>query len=191
MNPAQFHAIQHPWCFFVTLTFAGKVPPSGLAFALQRRWQDSLTRILRTESDQLDWLSREEFGEANGRRHLHVLLGGVSDAARVNERSCLALMSQWEACTKKRLGMAGMARCRVFQPNLQGVGYVLKGLGEVREWSLRGANTYELGKFSDSPGRTVRLARRLLVSWAYEKGYKYGQQTPAKLGASSVKFVQV
>jgi hypothetical protein len=191
MSPAAYHAQQEPWRFFCTLTFAGKLPAPALAVALQMRWLERSAKLLRTDLDQLAWLSREELGETNGRLHLHVLLGELSDADRVNSRTCLALMAKWETVTEGRLGLAGMARVRVFEPNLRGANYVLKGLDEVGDWCLRGANVYEVRKFDGSIGRTVRLARHVLVRWGREKGNKYGQQARSMRDAASVKCVQL
>lgn len=179
--PATFFAQREAWSFFCTLTFAGKVPTSGLAFALQKRWLDRVSpNLLHVPATALNWLSREELGEANGRLHLHCLLGEIPDAARVNQRTCLALMSEWEKVTLKRLGSAGMARVRVFAPNLRGAEYVLKGLESSPDWSARAANCYELVKFdSGESGRTVRLARCLAVRWLGRKGNKYSLQAQA------------
>lgn len=187
LSPAHYHATTHPWGFFVTLTFAGKVPTPALAYALQSRWLDRLPPLLRVNRANLGWLSREELGESNGRLHLHVLLSEANDE-RMNTRTCLAMMSEWEKVTQKALGTAAMARCRIFQPDLRGAEYVLKGLSDVKDWSLRGANTYELGKFDGSLGRTVRLARCLLVSWGDEKGNKYGQQARCRRDGCNVKL---
>ena len=189
MNPALFHAQQEEWSFFCTLTFAGKVPPPAQAFALQRRWLDKVAApLLHTKADQLPWLSREELGEMNGRFHLHLLLGKIPNASRVNPRTCLALMSEWEKVTEKALGLAGMARVRVFKPDLQGAEYVLKGLsGNGFDVSTRGANCYELGKFEGGENQTVRLARVLAVSWRERKGHKYAQRARSRRDALCVK----
>jgi hypothetical protein len=187
-SPAVYHAMQERWSFFVTLTFAGVVPAPALAFALQRRWLDVVSRPLLHEiPESLLWLSREELGEQNGRLHFHVLIGEIRDASRINKRTCLALMSEWEKLTEKRLGNAGMARCRVFQPALDGVGYVLKGLESAGDWTLRGANTYEIGKFGGEFGRTVRLARCLLLRWGGKKGHKYSLQARERRDGHRVK----
>jgi hypothetical protein len=187
-SPAHYHAMQERWTFFATLTFGGSVPAPALAFALQRRWLDVVARPLLHEiPESLLWLSREELGELNGRLHFHVLIGEIRDASRVNNKTCLALMDQWEQVTKRKLGNAGMARCRVFQPNMDGAGYVLKGLENVSDWTLRGANTYEIGKFSAELGRTVRLARPLVLRWLEGKGHKYALHARALRDAGRVK----
>lgn len=189
MSPAVFHAQQHPWGFFCTLTFAGKVPPPAQAYALQKRWMDAVAgRILHAKPHRLEWLSREELGEANGRFHLHVLLGKTHDAARMNPKTCLALMSEWEKVTAKSLGSAAMARIRVFDSTMQGVDYVLKGLDvDGMDVSLRGANAYEVGKFSGGENRTVRLARSLAVRWSGKKGFKYSLHARERRDAHQVK----
>jgi len=190
MTPAQFNATREPWGFFVTLTFAGKVPPPALAYALQCRWLDRAADLLLVNRASLGWLSREEYGETNGRLHLHVLLGQPDDTKRLNTRTCLALMGEWEKVTAKKLGKAGMARCRVFVPTMQGVEYVLKGLDGVTDWSLRGANSYEVGKFNGLDNQTVRLARSLLVRWGSRKGHKYALHARDGREAHRVKFGQ-
>ncbi len=188
MSPAVHHAQQEKWKFFCTLTFAGRVPSPAYALALQSRWLErSSTVLLHETPESLLWLSREELGETNGRLHSHVLLGELQDASRVNRKTCLALMGMWEKVTEKALGLPGMARVRVFEPDLQGAQYVLKGLEGVTEWTLRGANSYELGKFGAEVGRTVRLARSLVLRWQGEKGLKYVQQARARRDAQRVK----
>lgn len=187
-SPALYHARQHRWSMFVTLTFAGVVPAPALGFALQRRWLDTVAgRILHETPESLFWLSREELGERGGRMHYHVLIGELRDASRVNKHTCFALMHHWEQVQLKRLGTAGMARCRVFDPDMEGERYVLKGLDERGEWTLRGANTYELGKFSGEAGRTVRLARSLVLRWQGEKGHKYALHAHERRDAHRVK----
>jgi len=116
-----------------------------------------------------------------------VLIGEIQDGSRVNEKTNLAMMSEWEKVTCKALGSPGMARIRVFEPTLDGVQYVLKGLGEKGDWSLRGANSYELGKFGADVGRTVRLARALVLRWQGQKGLKYVLQARARRDGMRVK----
>jgi hypothetical protein len=187
-SPAVHHAMQERWTFFCTLTFAGVVPAPALAFALQRRWLDAVAdRVLHETPESLLWLSREELGEQGGRLHFHVLIGEIRDASRVNKRTCFALMHHWEEVQRRRLGIAGMARCRVWEPDSEGVSYVLKGLDSVRDWTLRGANTYELGKFGGEFGRTVRLARSLLMRWTGKKGHKYALRAREQRDAHHVK----
>jgi len=188
--PAHYHALEEDWQFFSTLTFAGKVTPHPeLAFSLQKRWLDQVSRpILHASTGSILWLSREELGEQNGRFHLHLLLGGIRDASRVNSRTCLALMSEWEKVTQRRLGAAGMARIRVFQPNLRGAEYVLKGLQEITDWSARAANSYELHKFSaEDKNRTVRICRLAVMRWTVKRGNRLGQQAHSMRESANVK----
>lgn len=81
------------------------------------------------------WCLRQEAGEATGRKHFHFLFGGLPRKA-ITEATCFALMAQWE-----KLG-GGMARVRVFNRALNGVGYVTKCLG-----ASVGADVYEMNKF--------------------------------------------
>jgi len=83
------------------------------------------------------WCSRREAGEIGGRVHFHIIIGGLA-GKRVHPGCCFQLMRLWES-----IG-GGMARIRVFNPALDGLGYVLKGLD--------GADSYESSKFA---GRSV------------------------------------
>lgn len=90
---------------------------------------------------RLLWLLRGEVGEMNGRFHYHALFAGLPPymvADCNSDQTCLAVMSLWE-----RIG-GGIARCRVYDPGLNGVDYCLKGL-KLAE--LAGSNFYEMGKF--------------------------------------------
>lgn len=157
-----------------------------MAYALQKRWLERCSsKLFRQKMATVEWLSREELGETNGRFHLHLLLGGIRDAARVNPKTCLACMGQWEAVTEAALGRAAMARVRTYQPDLCGAGYVLKGLTGA-DVSLRGANAYELSKLG-TVNQTVRLARAAAVVWQRQKGFKYATQARSRRESVSVK----
>jgi hypothetical protein len=87
----------------------------------------------------LRWMLRAELGESTGREHFHLLITGLP-LERVNIVECFWQMSAWE-----RLG-GGMARVRVYEAQLPGAQYVLKGLEQP---SSDGANAYELTKFGE------------------------------------------
>jgi hypothetical protein len=103
----------------------------------------------------LPFCLRQEEGEHFGRRHFHVLLGGLPKKA-VTIQTCMALKTWWEGFlprlnpkTKKwfevknpsTVAGGGMARIRLFDPALNGVDYVTKCL------CLSGADAYESAKF--------------------------------------------
>lgn len=86
----------------------------------------------------LMWAFRHELGESTGRPHFHALITGLPNSG-VTPATCFAWMKIWE----KHGG--GMARVRVYDPALPGVGYILKGIDEA--YTNSGANWYELNKF--------------------------------------------
>lgn len=133
-KPELYHLTRIRWQFFGTLTFRAAEVPERIRlcmwFSAARKCAEGFGLYFPT----LPWCLRQEQGETNGRRHFHVLLGGLPEQA-VQIQTCFALMAQWEAAG------GGMARYRLFNPGLDGVGYVTKCLG------MSGADTYESAKF--------------------------------------------
>lgn len=84
------------------------------------------------------WALRHELGELTGRPHFHSLITGLPDNV-VTPATCFSWMKIWE----RRGG--GMARVRVYDPDLPGVDYVLGGIDAA--YANAGANWYELNKF--------------------------------------------
>lgn len=99
---------------------------------------------------KLVWCLRVELGERTARRHLHVLIGGAP-AGKVTGRWLYASKEVWRGIHPvyrdgKLVG--AVSDCRLFDPTLEGVDYVLKGLEQAY---AMGANLYELNKFRCGP----------------------------------------
>jgi hypothetical protein len=127
------------WQFFGTLTFKSARLPErvrlGMFFALVR----CLCRWHKVPFRKCVWALRQEPGEITGRLHFHFLIAGLPPYA-VQVATCMSIKAQWE-----KLG-GGMARVRKYDSRRQGLEYTLKCLNV----SNRGANLYEVGKFSHS-----------------------------------------
>jgi len=185
-SPDAYNLARIDWQFFGTLTFASaRIPEKtrlSMWFALARKQ----AKNFRLHFPALLWCLRQEEGESTGRRHFHYLLGGLPEKA-VSMATCFAQMADWE-----KLG-GGMARVRLFDPALSGVGYVTKCLG------MSGADAYESSKFdarssglmlSKSGGamlaRKIRDDRQSIESVAQSTGETNGavQASPKSTGSN-------
>jgi len=167
MNGIEFNARFEPWQFFVTLTFSNPIPSAAVRLKMLFAWLRVVSEGAKVEKggqvkhlapihfSRLLWLSRSELGEATGRVHFHLLLSGL-DTKRVNRTECFWQQDAWE-----KLG-GGIARIRTYEAVLDGVSYVLKGLGEA---SKAGANDYELAKFTDQSGNLLITSHSALGKW--------------------------
>lgn len=178
MQPLSYLISSHRWQLFVTLTFNSrdergrpvKVPGVGarrkMLFAFLRETAKGLKRDRtgrRTDSipfHALSWVAREETGELNGRYHFHLLLSGLPPG-RLNTTERFVIKSIWTGVG------GGHSDVRVFDTQLAGVNYVLKGL---EQWSRAQANAYEVGKFREVPG----VDRELIVSNACLEKWRQG-----------------
>lgn len=133
-SPDVYQLTRIRWQLFGTLTFSSERCPErvrlGMWFAMCRKTAASF----RLYFPRMLWCLRQEQGAVGGRRHFHYLLAGLP-AKAVTISTCFAEMASWE-----NLG-GGMARVRVFNPTLNGVGYVSECLG------MAGADSYESAKF--------------------------------------------
>ena len=124
------------WQFFGTLTFKSERLPERVRlsayFALMRK----VAKQFRVFFPNLLWCLRLEKGEATGRVHFHYLLAGLPRQV-VTTTTCFLQMSIWE-----QVG-GGMARVHLFDPRLNGAGYLLKDLGN----SADAGDLYESAKF--------------------------------------------
>ena len=150
----QLHRIG--WQLFGTLTFKSERLPqrvrASMWFALLRK----IGKRLEVKFPRLLWCLRQEQGEISGRRHFHFLIAGLPQAALCPSLN-FEIMSLWQV-----LG-GGWARDAMYRHDLDGVSYMLKGLGYA---SLAEQN-YEMKKFasqhcdlilSDSFWRTLHRA---------------------------------
>ena len=179
MSPDVYSLSLETWQFFVTLTYRSedeaknhvKVPGIDerrrMLFAFVRKLaKGSKTnkegeRIEKVHFSKLLWACREERGEFKGRYHFHILISGLPPG-RLNTAERFVIKSMWKAVG------GGFADVRVFDSQLSGVQYILKGL-EV--WSRSRANAYEMQKFDNSDtGREVILANACAEKWAQGSG---------------------
>jgi hypothetical protein len=133
------------WDFFATMTFAGNVPRTNIAYGLAFRWLQELAKVCRVPYKRLLIALRGEEGELHGRFHFHCLVGGTST------RNYHATLHQAEWLWKIQTGGARVD-VRQYDRSLSGADYVCKCLG---------ANSYELNKFSFA--NTVTLSASVLT----------------------------
>jgi len=120
------------WELFATLTFAGHVPKTKIAYGLAFRWLRELSNIAGVPyKTQLSAL-RGELGESKGRFHFHCLVGGT----KTRNIHTLAHQAGW---LWKRITSGARIEVRQYDSSLAGASYVCKCLG---------ANAYELGKYN-------------------------------------------
>lgn len=131
------------WQLFLTLTLKDEKRSDDWAvkryFALMRQtasWN-------KVHFLDLLWCLRSEKGDRTGRRHYHALWGGLPEYT-IHRHTCFAIKNEAEA-----LGL-GMTRVYVFNRNLDGVGYLLKGLEACDEMRSQGQSLYEFSKFQSS-----------------------------------------
>lgn len=174
MSPDVYSLSLETWQYFVTLTYRSedegknhvKVPDRDerrrMLFAFLRKVAEGSKknrdgkRIDKVHFSKLLWAVREERGEFRGRYHFHILISGLPPG-RMNTVERFTIKHLW-----REVG-GGHSDVRVFDSQLSGVQYILKGL-EV--WSRSRANAYEMCKFDNSElGREVILANALLEKW--------------------------
>jgi len=151
MSPDAFALGKLPWQFFCTLTFRNQVLRRSSG-AIQRKILFAFVREVAhfggIHFHCLLWCCRLESGEVGGNLHHHVLVGGLPKSI-VGTWGCLQMMNI--ACNRGY----GITRVRVYNPDLDGVGYVLKNVGRGHE-----GNVYELTKFGASE---VTLSRSVAM----------------------------
>lgn len=140
------------WQFFVTLSLRRGTETNDWAvrrfFALSRE----LAGWFKVHFLDLKWCLRSEIGEATERKHFHALYSGLPEHT-VHQHTCFSIKNQAEL-----MGW-GMARCYVFNPSLDGVGYMLKQMETLDYMHSQGASLYEFSKFK--PG-VVTIAMSVL-----------------------------
>jgi len=145
-NPEIFAVGSLPWQLFISLTFArsNDVEPSR-AGQIKRRKQffaflRKAAEISGVHFSRLLWVLREEAGETTQRLHLHALLAGLPPE-KLRRSLVFSLKAFWDWQGKTGI-RAGTARISLYNVNLPGVRYVLKGVKEIGSGS-----SYELSKF--------------------------------------------
>ncbi len=127
--------IQQSWQLFGTFTFKDDVMSTARRFNMFFAWLRESAKQFRVYFPDLPWCLRMEDGEMTNRRHFHFLLAGFP-AQFIHLTTCYWMAHKWE-----ELG-GGMARIRIFNPALTGVGYITECLSEPGSGDL-----YEFDKF--------------------------------------------
>jgi len=161
------------WDFFATMTFAGNVPKTHIAYGLAFRWLQELAKVSHVPYKRLLIALRGEEGESRGRFHFHCLIGGTFT------RNYRALLHQSEWLWKIQTGGARV-EVRQYERSLAGAEYVCKCLG---------ANAYELNKYSFANSVTlsasvVRLIAGIDASGERRSGQHTCKNGPAMSGVS-------
>jgi len=136
------------WDLFATMTFAGTVPRTEIAYGLAYRWLQELAKKCGRPYNRLLIALRGEVGEVNGRFHFHCLVGGTLT------RNYHALLRQAEWLWKIQSGGARVD-VRQYDRSLAGADYVCKCLG---------ANAYELNKYSFANSVTLSASVIRLIA---------------------------
>lgn len=125
------------WMFFGSLTFRQERLPERVRlrmfFALLRR----IAQREKTFFPRLIWALRQESGPG-GRKHFHFLLTGLPRHA-ITAATCSFMSKEWE-----HVG-GGMSRIALYNPALDGVGYVVKCL-----WKAQATPGFESAKFGSN-----------------------------------------
>ena len=136
------------WDLFATMTFAGTVPRTEIAYGLAYRWLQELAKKCGRPYNRLLIALRGEEGEVNGRFHFHCLVGGTLT------RNYHTLLRQAEWLWKIQSGGARVD-VRQYDRSLAGADYVCKCLG---------ANAYELNKYSFANSVTLSASVIRLIA---------------------------
>lgn len=175
MSPEHYVANKISWQFFATLTFS-RMPSDAVKQKMLFAWlrwfsemgrKQQTKRAPGTRPERLLWMVREELGEVSGRFHYHALLAGLPQHL-VNVKTAMASCAAWE-----NQG-GGMARNYIYQSDLDGADYVLKGLtqNDLQATNRYGQYLYEVGKFNGEEGRRVLLGHDLTWKLVNRKSNK-------------------
>lgn len=167
VNPEGFSLAFVRWQLFVTLTLKNDGCTESLPVRMYFAWLRKVADNLKVHFKSVLWCLRLEFGEKTGRRHYHALLGGLPDY-KIDRLTCFASKMLWE-----KVG-GGFARVYVFNPGLDGVDYVLKGIEELKHQHSAGASLYEFSKFSGAS--KVMLSESVILAIQGKRG-QYGAKT--------------
>jgi len=178
------------WEYFVTLTFGTgwRHMPASRIMKLVFKWLRVTAEFHGVKWENWLWVVRGEHGETTGRFHLHALLAYRGTSFVPNSKTTrFTMMHLWESSG------GGMARVRAYSGELEGVGYILKGLeawstqgehsGKAAPYSADGANCYEVGRF-DPESCDVMLSHsvmRLLARNSTNKRRLSAREFRAKL----------
>jgi hypothetical protein len=125
------------WQAFGSLSFRREKMPERHRYSLIFTFLRRVARYSRMHFRELKWAVRAELGEMTGRFHFHVLLAGMPENP-LSPQTCSFINRVWTHQLKM-----GTADCRAWDGR-DAVSYILKG----EDFSLKGANAYEMGKFA-------------------------------------------
>ena len=155
-SPDVYVLSQVTWDFFVTLTFGCEdrvllKVPERVRYAMLFRWLREVAEQGKVHFPSLLFAVRDENGETGGRPHFHALLGNTEQ--RPSQRSCHRIRHAWSS----QEGIAGMARCTVFDPLRDAGSYLTKpetwasdtttGGLRIAAHARTGGDVYESRKF--------------------------------------------
>jgi len=170
-DPIVWEASRERWQWFATLTFKdlpggrfpGEVARESALLAYLRILARTYARgeTKRQQWNNFYWLSRSERGELYDRPHYHVLISNLPNGF-INPTSQHKIAWIWRCQLNQ-----GFADVRAYADAHDGVGYVLKKLQD-EGWTQQGANAYEIRKFRENAGSSVRIAQALVGKWRGE-----------------------
>lgn len=174
-TPDVYQLTRIRWQIFGTLTFRSERLPEKVRCEMWFSHVRQTCKNFGLYFPKALWCLRQERGEATGRRHFHYLFAGLPEKA-VTESTCFAQMAQWE-----RLG-GGMARVRVYNRSLNGVGYLTKCLGKSV-----GADQYEMNKFGlDSAETTLAKGAQAMLERKIREAGRYIQRQEKRQSSTTL-----
>jgi hypothetical protein len=138
MNPERHFLDAIRWQFFATFTFKSVDISDAVKLKMLFATTRKLAKFHRIHFFKILWTFRYELGEKTRRPHFHALIAGVPDYF-VDVHTAFQIQAFW------RDSGGGHSQVRVYESNLPGVDYVLKGVDAA--YTNVGANLYELSKF--------------------------------------------
>ena len=127
------------WQFFITHTYTNPIPKRYVCVAWFWQWCRQVSEFCEVPYNRQLIALRCEHGEANGRFHLHSLVGGIPSCNMMSLRS--RMTRSW-----KTIANNGHLEVRLYDRSLAGADYICKCLG---------ANAYELSKFTIADETTL------------------------------------
>jgi hypothetical protein len=160
-SPLVYALSEKQFDLFCTWTFKNPLPYEREASTLLRRILRHTAARAHRHFEQMETVTRGEFGELNSRFHVHTIIGNLGPIA-MTAAFRLELMDYWESARRNVGTLAGVqgdaARVWPYDSTLDGVKYVMKGLARYQFGDE--ARIYELSKFGLSD--KVTLSNSLL-----------------------------
>lgn len=155
-SPLVYALSEGQFDLFCTWTFKNPIPYEREASTLLRRILRHTAARAHRHFEQMETVTRGEFGELNSRFHVHTIIGNLGPIA-TTAAFRLELMNYWESARRNVGTLAGVqgdaARVWPYDSTLDGVKYVMKGLARYEHGDE--ARIYELSKFGLSDKVTL------------------------------------